>query len=91
LKQQRAQILLGTLIKLRTDRDPASLNFLAMSLWSKSTRSTRADLRASLGVSATSRTVVDNLRTAADQRYDDLLEWCIRTATTLRETATKPT
>lgn len=88
--EQQPQILLGTLIGLRTDRNQAALSFVAICLWCRGTRSTRADLRASLDMQATAHAVIGDLRTAADERYVDLLEWCIRTTAAFLETADRP-
>lgn len=75
---------MGTLIRLRTDRNAPVLSFVAICLWSRGTQSVRADLRPSLGVRATAHTVVNDLQEAADERYVDLLEWCIRSVASLR-------
>lgn len=71
--------LIATLNMLRTEHNPAALNYVAICTWSRGSKSARADLRVSMRMRATTHTVAGELRLAADERYLELLEWCIRT------------
>lgn len=78
-----------TLLLLRTERKPGVLFFAATWLWTRQNTAALADLRTTLNIEATDDTIDADLRAAAEQRYDALLQWCIRTTARLEGTSVR--
>ena len=80
---------LKTLRQLQSTRRPPVLMFAASFLWTRQNTASLADLKATLGIDATLDTIDAELRVAAEERYDDLLAWCIRTTARLDGTTVR--
>lgn len=80
---------LTTLHQLKTTRKPPVLMFAASFLWTRQNTASLADLKDTLGIDATLDTIDPELRIAAENRYDDLLAWCIRTTARLDGTTVR--
>lgn len=80
---------LKTLQQLETIRRPALLMFAASFLWTRQNTASLADLKRTLGIDATLDTIDAQLRVAAEERYGELLQWCIRTTARLDGTTVR--
>lgn len=80
---------LKTLHQLKSTRRPPALMFAASFLWTRQNTASLADLKRMLGIDATLDTIDAELRVAAEERYDDLLAWCIRTTARLDGTTVR--
>ena len=80
---------LKTLHQLRTTRRPPVLMLAASFLWTRQNTASLADLKAALDIDATLDTIDAALRIAAEERYDELLQWCIRTTARLDGTTVR--
>lgn len=80
---------LKILQQLRTTRRPPVLIFAATFLWTRQNSASLNDLKTTLGVDATLDTIDAELRVAAEEHYDELLQWCIRTASRLDGTTVR--
>ena len=78
-----------TLEKLRSERNWRGVYVMAVWLWSRENSVALEDLRTGLGIAGTVDVVDDALRAAAQDRYDELLQWCIHTAARLDGTSVK--
>ena len=78
-----------TLVKLGSERDWGRLYMTAVWWWSRQNSAALDDLRTSLGISGTVEAVDPALRAAAQDRYEELLQWCIRTHARLDGSAVK--
>lgn len=84
-----AESSLEILRQLKTTRRPPMLMFAASFLWTRQNTASLADLKDTLGIDAALDTIDAELRVAAEQRYDDLLGWCIRTTARLDGTTVR--
>ncbi|PYE12055.1 hypothetical protein DFR67_12663 [Williamsia limnetica] len=80
---------LKTLQQLQTTRRPTLLMFAASFLWTRQNTASLIDLKATLGIDATLDTIDSELRGVAEERYDELLHWCIRTTARLDGTTVR--
>lgn len=80
---------LKTLRQLQTNRRPTLLMFVASFLWTRQNTASLMDLEATLGIDATLDTIDSELRGVAEERYEELLQWCIRTTARLDGTTVR--